>query len=126
MSIAIASASSRSAGCWACRASAYYHRATGDRSVRAVQDERLLDIIRVTHTNNFEALYPRFARRPQTSMTPPPGSSASTTPTSGSSASSASRSASRAALTDCFDIRINATVANNDYLVLRTKDWPWP
>jgi putative transposase len=36
-------------------ASAYYHRRSGDRSARAVEDERLLEIIRVTHKNNFEA-----------------------------------------------------------------------
>ena len=36
-------------------ASAYYHRATGARSQRAVQDERLLGVIRQTHKNNFEA-----------------------------------------------------------------------
>jgi putative transposase len=36
-------------------ASAYYQRATGVRSDRAVSDERLLGVIRVTHKNNFEA-----------------------------------------------------------------------
>ncbi len=36
-------------------ASAYYHRATGARSARAVEDERLLDVIRQTHADNFEA-----------------------------------------------------------------------
>lgn len=36
-------------------ASAYYHRATGARSARAVQDERLLGVIRQTHKDNFEA-----------------------------------------------------------------------
>jgi putative transposase len=36
-------------------ASAYYHRATGQRSARQVEDERLLEVIRVTHKKNFEA-----------------------------------------------------------------------
>jgi putative transposase len=36
-------------------ASAYYHRATGARSARQLEDQRLLDVIRVTHKNNFEA-----------------------------------------------------------------------
>jgi putative transposase len=36
-------------------ASAYYHRATGGRSARAVEDERLLAVIRQTHKDNFEA-----------------------------------------------------------------------
>ena len=36
-------------------ASAYHHRATGVRSARVVEDERLLDVIRVTHKSNFEA-----------------------------------------------------------------------
>jgi putative transposase len=36
-------------------ASAYYERATGMRSARAVEDERLLEVIRVTHKDNFEA-----------------------------------------------------------------------
>jgi putative transposase len=36
-------------------ASAYYQRATGERSARALADERLLAIIRETHTANFEA-----------------------------------------------------------------------
>ena len=36
-------------------ASAYYHRATGGRSARAIEDERLLAVIRQTHTDNFEA-----------------------------------------------------------------------
>jgi putative transposase len=36
-------------------ASAYYHRATGERSARLVGDERLLATIRQTHTDNFEA-----------------------------------------------------------------------
>lgn len=36
-------------------ASAYYRRATGQRSVREVEDERLLAVIRQTHEDNFEA-----------------------------------------------------------------------
>lgn len=36
-------------------ASAYYQRATGGRSAREVEDERLLGVIRVTHKKNFEA-----------------------------------------------------------------------
>jgi transposase InsO family protein len=36
-------------------ASAYYQRATGDRSARVVEDERLLEVIRVTHKRNYEA-----------------------------------------------------------------------
>jgi putative transposase len=36
-------------------ASAYYHRKTGQRSARRVEDERLLDVIRATHKANFEA-----------------------------------------------------------------------
>ena len=36
-------------------ASAYYHRATGARSVRQVEDERLVGVIRQTHRDNFEA-----------------------------------------------------------------------
>jgi len=36
-------------------ASAYYQRATGERSARAVEDERLLAVIRVTHAANYEA-----------------------------------------------------------------------
>jgi putative transposase len=34
-------------------ASAYYQRATGERSARVVQDERLLAVIRVTHAVNY-------------------------------------------------------------------------
>ncbi len=34
---------------------ASYHRATGARSPRRVEDERLLEVIRVTHKDNFEA-----------------------------------------------------------------------
>ena len=36
-------------------ASAYYRRATGERSARTVEDERLLAVIRVTHKKNYEA-----------------------------------------------------------------------
>jgi putative transposase len=36
-------------------ASAYYERATGGRSDRAVEDERLLSLIRNTHEKNYEA-----------------------------------------------------------------------
>ena len=36
-------------------ASAYYQRAGGERSARAVEDERLLEVIGVTHTQNYEA-----------------------------------------------------------------------
>lgn len=36
-------------------ASAYYHRATGQRSARAVEDERLLELIRRVHSDNYEA-----------------------------------------------------------------------
>ncbi len=34
-------------------ASAYYHRATGERSERVVQDEQLLAVIKTTHTANY-------------------------------------------------------------------------
>jgi hypothetical protein len=36
-------------------ASAYYQRATGQRSERAVQDERLLEVIRELHAANYYA-----------------------------------------------------------------------
>ena len=36
-------------------ASAYYQRATGERSERVVQDERLLELIRATHAANYYA-----------------------------------------------------------------------
>ncbi|MGH2915082.1 MAG: IS3 family transposase [Solirubrobacteraceae bacterium] len=36
-------------------ASAYYQRATGERSARTVEDERLLGVIRSTHVANWEA-----------------------------------------------------------------------
>jgi transposase InsO family protein len=35
--------------------SAYYQRATGGRSARRREDERLLEVIRITHTQNYEA-----------------------------------------------------------------------
>ncbi len=36
-------------------ASAYYHRRTGERSERAIEDERLLSVILKTHEENFHA-----------------------------------------------------------------------
>jgi putative transposase len=36
-------------------ASAYYHRRTGVRSARRVEDDRLVTVIRKTHSDNFEA-----------------------------------------------------------------------
>ncbi len=36
-------------------ASAYYERASGERSARAMEDERLLEVIRETHKKNYEA-----------------------------------------------------------------------
>ena len=36
-------------------ASVYYQRASGERSARSVEDERLLGVIRATHTKNYEA-----------------------------------------------------------------------
>ena len=36
-------------------ASAYYQRRSGERSARSVEDERLIEVIRVTHKRNFEA-----------------------------------------------------------------------
>lgn len=36
-------------------ASAYYHRRSGARSPRSVEDERLLEVIRQAHRDNFEA-----------------------------------------------------------------------
>ena len=36
-------------------ASAYYHRKTAVRSARAVEDERLLEVIRQTHKDNYYA-----------------------------------------------------------------------
>jgi putative transposase len=41
-------------------ASAYYQRATGERSARSVEDERLVARIREVHGQNFECYgYPR-------------------------------------------------------------------
>ena len=34
-------------------ASAYYQRASGERSARAVEDERLVERIRQLHANNY-------------------------------------------------------------------------
>jgi len=36
-------------------ASAYYHRASGERSARVVDDERLLELIKTTHARNYLA-----------------------------------------------------------------------
>jgi len=36
-------------------ASAYYRRATGERSARALEDRRLLEVIKVVHKKNYEA-----------------------------------------------------------------------
>jgi putative transposase len=36
-------------------ASAYYHRACGERSARRLEDERLIEVIRRTHKKNYEA-----------------------------------------------------------------------
>lgn len=36
-------------------ASAYYKRATGERSVRRIEDERLTELIREVHRTNYEA-----------------------------------------------------------------------
>jgi putative transposase len=36
-------------------ASAYYHRRAGEPSARRVEDERLLEVIRLTHKRNYEA-----------------------------------------------------------------------
>lgn len=36
-------------------ASAYYHRATGARSARAIEDERLTALIREIHAANYSA-----------------------------------------------------------------------
>ena len=35
-------------------ASAYYERATGQRSARAIDDKRLLEVIKKTHTTPYE------------------------------------------------------------------------
>ncbi len=39
---------------WTWSASAYYQRATGERSARAVEDERLIGRIREVHEANYE------------------------------------------------------------------------
>ncbi len=36
-------------------ASAYYHRGRGVPSARQLEDERLLEVIRITHKKNYEA-----------------------------------------------------------------------
>ena len=36
-------------------ASAYYERRSGRRSARAIEDERLLEVIRTTHKRNYSA-----------------------------------------------------------------------
>jgi len=36
-------------------ASAYYQRASGQRSARDVEDERLVEVIRQVHKDNYEA-----------------------------------------------------------------------
>ena len=41
--------------CLGVSASAYYERATGERSTREIEDERLLTVIRQAHKANFEA-----------------------------------------------------------------------
>lgn len=55
MSIAIASASSRSVGVLDVSASAYYHRRISPPSARELKDDRLLDVIKTTHKRNYEA-----------------------------------------------------------------------
>ena len=55
MSIVTASRSSRSAGPWACRRPPTTGARTGEWSARAVEDERLLELIRETHKANYFA-----------------------------------------------------------------------
>jgi hypothetical protein len=55
MRTAVASASSRSARVLGVSASAYYHRRTGARSQRVLDDERLLAQIRELQLANYEA-----------------------------------------------------------------------
>jgi hypothetical protein len=55
MRTAVASASSRSVGPLGVSASAYYQRATGQRSQRAVDDARLLAVIEDLHAANYHA-----------------------------------------------------------------------
>jgi hypothetical protein len=54
MSIAVVSGSSRICAMLGVSASAYYQRASGERSVRAVEDERLTGRIREVHEANYE------------------------------------------------------------------------
>jgi putative transposase len=54
IAIVAASASSRSAGSWACRRPPFIS-ATGQRSAGAVEDERLLAVIREVHAANYDA-----------------------------------------------------------------------
>src|SRR6188472_1165240 len=54
MSIAAASASSRSAGSWTCRRPPTTS-ASGERSARAIEDERLLGVIGEVHAANYYA-----------------------------------------------------------------------
>ena len=51
----IASASSRSAGPWACRRPRTTTARGASALARAVEDERLLELIRATHKKNYEA-----------------------------------------------------------------------
>ena len=55
MRIAAASASSRSAGSWACRRPPTTSAPPAQRSARAVEDERLLERIREVHAANYYA-----------------------------------------------------------------------
>ena len=60
MSIASASASSRSVRPWTCRRPRTTSERTGERSARSVEDERLTARIREVHEQNFECYgYPR-------------------------------------------------------------------
>ena len=60
MSIASASASSRSVRFWTCRRPRTTSERTGERSARSVEDERLTARIREVHEQNFECYgYPR-------------------------------------------------------------------
>jgi hypothetical protein len=48
-------------------ASAYYQRATGERCARAVEDDRVLGVIRELHAANYYAYgYRRMSRHPTT------------------------------------------------------------
>jgi len=55
-------------------ASAYYHRASGERSAREIEDERLLGRIREVHEANFEAY--GYRRTWKALLRPPSGSHA--------------------------------------------------